>query len=115
MAKTAQVLSDLNETFFDFFDLAVKKFCGSSLALRGVPEAVGRGRFPPDRADIWEIKENRPCAALYWHTFLNFRCCESLIVTGSLTSFACLSKQSFERASSEKIYCIYCYRYAPFF
>jgi hypothetical protein len=37
MAKTAQVLSDLNETFFDCepsvrFDLGVKKFCGSSLA-----------------------------------------------------------------------------------
>jgi hypothetical protein len=30
MAKTAQVLSSLNENFFDFFDFAVKKFCGSS-------------------------------------------------------------------------------------
>jgi hypothetical protein len=35
MAKTAQVLSNLNENFFDFFDLAVKNFCGSSLALQG--------------------------------------------------------------------------------
>jgi hypothetical protein len=35
MAKLVQVLSDLNETFFDFFDLAVKKFCGSSLAQKG--------------------------------------------------------------------------------
>jgi hypothetical protein len=32
MAKTPQVLSSLNENFFDFFDFAVKKFCGSSLA-----------------------------------------------------------------------------------
>jgi hypothetical protein len=32
MAKTTQVLSSLNENFFDFFDFAVKKFCGSSLA-----------------------------------------------------------------------------------
>jgi hypothetical protein len=31
MAKTAQVLSSLNENFFDFFDFAVKKFCGSSV------------------------------------------------------------------------------------
>jgi hypothetical protein len=35
MAKTAQVLSSLNENLFDFFDFAVKKFCGSSLALSG--------------------------------------------------------------------------------
>jgi hypothetical protein len=34
----AQVLSDLNETFFD---LAVKKFCGSSLALRGYQQGGG--------------------------------------------------------------------------
>jgi hypothetical protein len=27
-----QVLSNLNENFFDFFDFVVKKFCGSSLA-----------------------------------------------------------------------------------
>jgi hypothetical protein len=32
MVKVVQVLSNLNENFFDFFDLAVKKFCGSSLA-----------------------------------------------------------------------------------
>jgi hypothetical protein len=32
MAKTAQVLSNLNENFFDFFDLAVKNFCGSRIA-----------------------------------------------------------------------------------
>jgi hypothetical protein len=37
MVKTAQVLSNLNENFFDFeplvrFDFAVKKFCGASLA-----------------------------------------------------------------------------------
>jgi hypothetical protein len=37
MAKTVQVLSNLNENLFDCepsvrFDLAVKKFCGSSLA-----------------------------------------------------------------------------------
>jgi hypothetical protein len=31
MAKTAQVLSSLNENFFDFFDFAVKKFWGASL------------------------------------------------------------------------------------
>jgi hypothetical protein len=31
MAKTAQVLSNLNENFFDFFDLAVKNFCGSRI------------------------------------------------------------------------------------
>jgi hypothetical protein len=30
-AKTAQVLSNLNENFFDFFDFAVKKFCESIL------------------------------------------------------------------------------------
>jgi hypothetical protein len=35
MAKTAQVLSSLNENFFDFFDFAVKKFCGSSLGCAG--------------------------------------------------------------------------------
>jgi hypothetical protein len=28
-----QVLSNLNENFFDFFDFVVKKFCGSSLVL----------------------------------------------------------------------------------
>jgi hypothetical protein len=32
MAKTAQVLSSLNENFFDFFDFAVKQFCGSRIA-----------------------------------------------------------------------------------
>jgi hypothetical protein len=32
MAKVAQVLSNLDENFFDFFDFAVKKFRGSSLA-----------------------------------------------------------------------------------
>jgi hypothetical protein len=32
MAKTAQVLSNLNENLFDFFDFAVTKFCGSSVA-----------------------------------------------------------------------------------
>jgi hypothetical protein len=32
MAKTAQVLSNLNE---NFFDLTVKNFCGSSLVLMG--------------------------------------------------------------------------------
>jgi hypothetical protein len=42
MAKTAQVLSSLNENFFDFFDFAVKKFCGSRIALRhGVKAASG--------------------------------------------------------------------------
>jgi hypothetical protein len=47
MAKTAQILSNLNENLFDFFDFAVKKFRGSSLAppaglnaLRaGIPDA----------------------------------------------------------------------------
>jgi hypothetical protein len=33
MAKTAQILSRLNEKVFDFFDFAVKQFCGSSLAV----------------------------------------------------------------------------------
>jgi hypothetical protein len=52
MAKTAQVLSNLNENFFDFFDLAVKNFCGSSLgqggggALRGHINSL---RLPPQR------------------------------------------------------------------
>jgi hypothetical protein len=32
MAKTAQILRNLNENLFDFFDFAVKKFCRSSLA-----------------------------------------------------------------------------------
>jgi hypothetical protein len=31
MAKAAQILSNLNENFFDFFDFEVKNFCGSSL------------------------------------------------------------------------------------
>jgi hypothetical protein len=31
MTKTAQVLNSLNENFFDFFDFAVKKFCGSRI------------------------------------------------------------------------------------
>jgi hypothetical protein len=31
MAKTAQVLSSFNKNFFDFFDFAVKKFCGSRI------------------------------------------------------------------------------------
>jgi hypothetical protein len=35
MAKTAQILSNLNENLFDFFDFAVKKFCGSSLVVGG--------------------------------------------------------------------------------
>jgi hypothetical protein len=34
MAKTAQVLSNLNENLFNFFDLAVRNFCGSSVELR---------------------------------------------------------------------------------
>jgi hypothetical protein len=34
MTKTAQVLSSLNENFFDFFDFAVKKFCGARIAHR---------------------------------------------------------------------------------
>jgi hypothetical protein len=34
MTKTAQVLNSLNENFFDFFDFAVKKFCGSRIGLR---------------------------------------------------------------------------------
>jgi hypothetical protein len=34
MAKAAQVLSSLNENFFDFFDFAVKKFCGARIAVR---------------------------------------------------------------------------------
>jgi hypothetical protein len=41
MAKTAQILSNLNENFFDFFDFAVKKFCGSSLALPDVMPRKG--------------------------------------------------------------------------
>jgi hypothetical protein len=28
MVKAAQILGSLNENFFDFFDLAVKKFVG---------------------------------------------------------------------------------------
>jgi hypothetical protein len=32
MTKVAQFLSDLNHNFFNFFDVAVKNFCGSSLA-----------------------------------------------------------------------------------
>jgi hypothetical protein len=35
MAKTTQVLSNLNENFFDFLDFVVKQFCGSSVALQG--------------------------------------------------------------------------------
>jgi hypothetical protein len=35
IAKTAQVLNNLNENLFDFFDFAVKEFCGSSLVLMG--------------------------------------------------------------------------------
>jgi hypothetical protein len=40
MAKVVQVLSNLNENFFDCepkvrFDFGVKKFCGSSLVLCG--------------------------------------------------------------------------------
>jgi hypothetical protein len=35
MTKTAQVLSSLNENFFDFFDFAVKQFCESSVVLMG--------------------------------------------------------------------------------
>jgi hypothetical protein len=42
MAKTAQILSNLNENLFDFFDFAVKKFCGSSLA----PSKAKRNRLP---------------------------------------------------------------------
>jgi hypothetical protein len=48
ITKTAQVLSRLNENFFDFFDFAVKKFCGSGLVVGG-GEAFGSiaalGRF----------------------------------------------------------------------
>jgi hypothetical protein len=36
MAKAAQVLSSLNENVFDFFDFAVKKFCGSGVVLAAV-------------------------------------------------------------------------------
>jgi hypothetical protein len=44
MTKTAQVLSSLNENFFDFFDFAVKKFCGSSVDLD--PEANLQSGLP---------------------------------------------------------------------
>jgi hypothetical protein len=33
--RAAQVLSNLNENFFDFFDFVVKKFRGSSLVWGG--------------------------------------------------------------------------------
>jgi hypothetical protein len=39
MAKKAQILSNLSKNFFDFFDLAVKKFCGSSLMLASSAQA----------------------------------------------------------------------------
>jgi hypothetical protein len=32
MGKAAQIVGTINETFFDFFDLAVKKFCGRGAA-----------------------------------------------------------------------------------
>jgi hypothetical protein len=35
MGKAAQILNNLNENFFDFFDLAVKKFSGSKITLKG--------------------------------------------------------------------------------
>jgi hypothetical protein len=31
MVKVAQIVGTMNENFFDFFDLAVKKFCGSRI------------------------------------------------------------------------------------
>jgi hypothetical protein len=44
MAKTAQVLSNLNENFFDFFNFAVKKFRGSSLeSSQGFAQGIGGG------------------------------------------------------------------------
>jgi hypothetical protein len=48
MANMAQFLSDLNETFFDFFDLAVKKFLWVKFSAEGGdvgPEQVLD--FPP--------------------------------------------------------------------
>jgi hypothetical protein len=42
MAKVVQVFGNLNKNLFAIFAFAVKKFCGSSLALdRGVAEKTG--------------------------------------------------------------------------
>jgi hypothetical protein len=62
MTKTAQVLSSLNENFFDFFDFAVKKFCGSSLAhKRGVIVFLTHPASPPGTEELeWKA---RPRAA----------------------------------------------------
>jgi hypothetical protein len=57
MAKAAQVLSNLNKNFFDFFDFAVKKFCGSSLA-----QAAGYGCSRKAAALGGLILFNRPKA-----------------------------------------------------
>jgi hypothetical protein len=45
MAKVAQGVSYLDKNFFDFFDLAVKKFCGSRIDPRAGPGHPRHGRF----------------------------------------------------------------------
>jgi hypothetical protein len=56
MAKAAQVLSNLSKNFFDFFDFAVKKFCGSSLA-----QAAGYGPFATNQLSNWFFKPGSLC------------------------------------------------------
>jgi hypothetical protein len=46
MVKVAQIVGTMTETFFDFFDLAVKKFCGSRIAPRGDLRRTGLSLFP---------------------------------------------------------------------
>jgi hypothetical protein len=43
MIKADQILGNLNENFFDFFDLAVKKFRGSGIALSSGETEGGLG------------------------------------------------------------------------
>jgi hypothetical protein len=57
MVKAAQMLGNENETFFDFFDLAVKKFCGSSIDFP--PGGPGPGGRVSRQAGISGNSRNR--------------------------------------------------------
>jgi hypothetical protein len=46
MVKAAQILGNLNENFFDFFDLAVKKFYGSRIDSTRRSPGVLRSKTP---------------------------------------------------------------------
>jgi hypothetical protein len=73
-AKTAQVLGNLNENFFDFFDFAVTEFCGSSLNY-SAGAALARGlraaKTNPRSFPLSPSTEGRPAANRFLTTVIS--------------------------------------------